>query len=81
MWSPVIYPELGTWPATQAPALTGNRTRDPLGCRPALSPLSHTSQGQAVGFSLHQRDAQPGNTGETVTHCIPLIPQHPLLSS
>ena len=38
-------PPLGTWPATQACALTGNRTRDPLLCRPALNPLSHTNQG------------------------------------
>ena len=35
---------LGTWPATQACALTGNRTGDPLACRLALNPLSHTSQ-------------------------------------
>ena len=35
----------GTWPATQACALSGNRTGDPLVCKPALSPLSHTSQG------------------------------------
>ena len=26
-------------------ALTGNPTGDPLVCRPALNPLSHTSQG------------------------------------
>ena len=37
---------LGTWPTTQACALTGNPTSDPLICRPALNPLSHTSQGQ-----------------------------------
>ena len=39
-------PPLGTWPATQACALTGNGPRDPLIHRPALSPLSHTSQGK-----------------------------------
>ena len=38
-------PPPGTWPATQACALTGNWTSDPLVRRPALSPLSHTSQG------------------------------------
>ena len=38
-------PQLGTWPATQACALTGNRTNDPLLRRPALNPLSHSSQG------------------------------------
>ena len=31
-------------PATQACALTGNQTSDPLVPRPALNPLSHTSQ-------------------------------------
>ena len=39
-------PQLGTWPATQACALTGNRTSDSLVPRLALSPLSHTSQGR-----------------------------------
>ena len=41
-------PLLGTWPATQARALSGNQTRDPLVRRPALNPLSHTSQGQSM---------------------------------
>ena len=40
-----MCPLLGTWPTTQACALTGNPTSDPLVCRPELSPLSHTSQG------------------------------------
>ena len=34
-----------TWSATQACALTGNQTSDPLVHRLALNPLSHTSQG------------------------------------
>ena len=38
-------PPAGTWPTTQACFLTGNQTGDPLVHRPALSPLSHTSQG------------------------------------
>ena len=38
-------PKLGTWPITQACALTGNRTSDPLVHRPELNPLRHTSQG------------------------------------
>ena len=45
MWLPLEHPPPGTWPATQACALTGNRTGYPLVCRPALNPLSHTSQG------------------------------------
>ena len=44
-------PQLGTWPATQAHAPTGNRTRDPLVCKLALSPLSHTSQGPMGVYS------------------------------
>ena len=38
-------PLLGTWPTTQACDLTGNQTSDPLVCRLALNPLSHTNQG------------------------------------
>ena len=45
VWLPVTRPLLGTWPETQACALTGNWTGDPLVHRPALNPLSHTSQG------------------------------------
>ena len=39
-------PPLGTWPATQACALTGNRTGNPLVHRPMLNPLNYTSQGK-----------------------------------
>ena len=45
MWLPPVHPLLETWPATQACALTGNSTGDPLVSRPALSPLTPTSQG------------------------------------
>ena len=41
-------PSLGTWPTSQACALTGNRTDDPLVHRLVLSPLNHTSQGWSV---------------------------------
>ena len=41
-------PHLGTWPTTQACALTGNQTNDPLVHRPTLNPLSHTSQGKVL---------------------------------
>ena len=34
--------------ATQAHALTGNRTSDPLVLRPALNPLSHATQGPCL---------------------------------
>ena len=42
-WLPLTRPQPGTWPATRA--LTSNQTRDPLVCRLALNPPSHTSQG------------------------------------
>ena len=46
VWLPLTHPPLGgTWPTTQACALTGNQTSDPLVHRLALNPLSHTSQG------------------------------------
>ena len=44
MWLPLTYILLEAWPATQACALTGNRTGDPLVLRPVLNPLSHISQ-------------------------------------
>ena len=40
---PLTRTQPRTWSATQACALTGNRTGDPLAHRPALSPLSHPS--------------------------------------
>ena len=45
VWLPLARPPLGTQPITQACALTGNRTSNPLVLRPALNPLSCTSQG------------------------------------
>ena len=42
---PLTCPQLGTWPPTQACALTGNQTSDPSVLRLAHNPLSHTSQG------------------------------------
>ena len=33
VWLPLAHPLWGTWPETQAYALTGNRTSDPLACR------------------------------------------------
>ena len=34
VWLPLMWPPLGTWPATQACAPTGNRTANPLVCSP-----------------------------------------------
>ena len=43
-------PPTGDWAATQARALTGNQIGDPLVHRPALNPLSYSSQGAAQSF-------------------------------
>ena len=40
-WLPLLHHLLGTWPATQACALTGNWTSNSLVDRLALNPLSH----------------------------------------
>ena len=58
VWLYLVYHLLGTWPATQARALTGNWTGNPLVHRPALNPLSYTTQGWA-GHScqMHQERA------------------------
>ena len=45
VWLPLTHPILKTWPTTQARALTGNRTSDPVVRRLVLNPLSHSSQG------------------------------------
>ena len=41
---PLAHPQVGTWPATQACALTGNQTSELSVCGLVLIPLSHTSQ-------------------------------------
>ena len=51
MWLPLARPLLGTWPAAAASALTGNQTSDALVHR--LNPLSYTSQGSSIIFSIH----------------------------
>ena len=47
VWLPLMRSLLGTWPTTQACALTGNQTGDPLVHRLALNPLNHTIQGSS----------------------------------
>ena len=50
VWLPLECPQLGTWLATQACALTGNQTSNPFVHRSALNPLNHTSQGNVIVF-------------------------------
>ena len=45
-WLHLLHPPLGTQPATQACGLSRNQISDFLVHRPALNPLSHTSQGR-----------------------------------
>ena len=47
---PLTRPHLGTWPATQPFALTRNPNGDRSVHRPALNPLSHTSQALTYVF-------------------------------
>ena len=49
-WLPLTRPQLGTWSATQACALTGNQT-SPLVHWLTLNPLSHTSQGTSSSLT------------------------------
>ena len=55
-------PRRGTWSITQACALTGNRTGNPLVHRLAFSPLSYTSQGRCPSFAnlLYSRSVAEG---------------------
>ena len=77
VWLPLACPLLGTWPATQVCALTGNWTSDPLVLRLALNPLSHTSQGCiAMYFSVVNIDrSQWMPTGwMDLCVCLPVSP-------
>ena len=56
-WLPVTCPPLGTWPTTQACALTGNWFSEILVRRPALNPLSHTSQGHFFIYPMKKHNA------------------------
>ena len=68
VWLPLERPPLGTWPATQARALNGNRTAA-LGSRPALDPRSHTSQGlNLIKKSIKKYQQECGET-RTIIHC------------
>ena len=47
-------PRTGDPAAAQACALAGNRTGDPLVCKPVLNSLSHTSQGKMLELLLRE---------------------------
>ena len=48
-----LAPLTGTWPTTQARALTGNRTLWPFCSQAGLNPLNHTSQCQKAFAWFH----------------------------
>ena len=50
VWLPLSGSLMGTRPATQAGALTGNQTSNPLVHRLALNPLSYPGQGNTVNY-------------------------------
>ena len=52
VWLPLACPLLGIRPTTQACALTGNQTCNPLVHRPVLNPQSHTSQNLNAKFDV-----------------------------
>ena len=54
VWLPLAHPLLGTWLTTQACAVTGSQTSNPLSHRPALDPLSHTSQASIWVFDEYK---------------------------
>ena len=58
VWLPLTCPLLVTWSATQACALTGNRTSNSLVRRPALNPLNHTRQGYLFIFREKGREGE-----------------------
>ena len=53
-WVLLLFPQLGTWPTTQACALTGNRTSDPLAYRPGTQSTEPHQPG-IVSLPLPQR--------------------------
>ena len=76
VWFPLARPLLGTWPTTQACALTGNLTSNSLVHRPMLNTLSHTSQGPVLFFKpklispLLKEDFPNHFTILQMTHCL-----------
>ena len=71
----------GPDPATQAYALTGNRTGDPLVLRPVLNPLSDTNQGHTrlalipgvECFSWVKSRFESGVPSSPMCHCLSIL--------
>ena len=78
VWLTLVCPLLGSWPATQACALTGNRSGDTLVLRWVPNPLSHTSQGETFN-SLKSllRDILATFQGESKSQLQPALEPNP----
>ena len=61
VWLHLACLPLGTWPATQACALTGNWTGNPLVCEPSFNPLSHTKQGIFLNIYSNKKKCKSGS--------------------
>ena len=57
-WLPLTHPQLGTWLATQACALTGNITPDLSVCRTTPNPLTHPTGATITIFGREERMLQ-----------------------
>ena len=76
MWPPLVRSPVRAWLTTQACALTGTRTGDPLVRRRALSPLSHSSGGWK-SYLLQTGLRMPYRHGSTSAFwCSRQDPQH-----
>ena len=73
VWLPLTRPLLGTWPTTQAVAVTGNRTGNPLVHWLAPNPLSHTSQDYILYF--FKASCKPVDPFLSLTY--PMAKSHP----
>ena len=84
-WLPLTCPQLGTWPKTQARALTRNQTGNLSVLRQVLNPVSHTSLGSCSSF-LRLRHLTSGGISSEVFwvrefHGLPLGACHYFSSS
>ena len=61
-WLPLASSQMGTWPKTQACALTENQTSDLSVRRPALNPLIHPSQGSSYSRKILTKTAATTTT-------------------
>ena len=75
---PLAHPQPGTWPVTQAHALTGNLASDLSVGGTTLNPLKHTSQGLYAGFILETfLKEQPGKMQRALDRKLEILGPRP----